>query len=180
MRHALSTDLEITHAMTVKQDPVDNSIVCLRHTHRLRSCDRYAPHEFGLWQRFSQCHDQIRRKQFARCAEMDDGRIKLPCHPFDSGDIGGEKQRGKYGWRPDHLHNGCRLLNRKLPREGTIAYEHADMIHADRRYCVGFRRCCNFVNLRQHCLIPALPANHLNNQDGLVFGQWPVWLNSAC
>ncbi len=48
MRHALRADLHITCAMTVKQDPIDNSIICLRHTYRLRSGDRYAAHEFGL------------------------------------------------------------------------------------------------------------------------------------
>jgi hypothetical protein len=48
MRHALRADLHITSAMTVKQDPIDNSIICLRHTYRLRSGDRYAAHEFGL------------------------------------------------------------------------------------------------------------------------------------
>ena len=48
MRHALRADLRITCAVTVKQDPIDNSIICLRQTYRLWSGDRYAAHKFGL------------------------------------------------------------------------------------------------------------------------------------
>ena len=65
MRHALGADLHITCAMTIEQDPIDNPIICLRHTYCLRSRDRYAAHEFGLRQGLSQRHDNIRRKQFA-------------------------------------------------------------------------------------------------------------------
>src|SRR5262245_31677889 len=71
-------------------------------------------------------------------------------------------------------------MNRKLPRKGAVADEHADMVHADCRYRLGFRRCRNFVNLREHCSTLALPATHLI--DRTVLGQWPflVILDRPC
>lgn len=54
VRHALRADLHITCAMTVEQDPIDNAIICLRHTYCFRSRDRYAAHECGLRQGLSQ------------------------------------------------------------------------------------------------------------------------------
>src|SRR5205823_2809205 len=93
---------------------------------------------------------------------MDDGRIKLPCHPSDKSDIRREEQRGKYGRRPDHLHDGGRPPDRKFSREGPIPDEHADMIHTDRRYRLGFRWCRDFVNLCQHSLTRRQPLNRVD------------------